>query len=67
MKKEQRKNPTSGEIESSLLMQCIRASRSCENHMPQYRGMSGPGSRSGWVGEHGRGRVEGALGIAFEM
>jgi hypothetical protein len=23
--------------------------------MPQYRGMSGPGSRSGWVGEHGEG------------
>jgi hypothetical protein len=35
--------------------------------MPQYRGMSGPGSRSGWVGEQGGGRVYGALGIAFEM
>jgi hypothetical protein len=35
---------------------------------PQYRGMPGPGSRSGWVGEQ-RGGVyrEGALGIAFEM
>ena len=23
----------------------------CEDHMPQYRGMPGPGSRNGWVGE----------------
>jgi hypothetical protein len=23
--------------------------------MPQYRGMPGPGSRSGWVGEQGEG------------
>jgi hypothetical protein len=42
--------------------------------MPQYRGMSGPGSESGWVGEHGevggdRGFSEGKLGkgIRFEM
>jgi hypothetical protein len=35
--------------------------------MPQYRGMPGPGSRSGWVGDQGGGRVQGALGIAFEM
>jgi hypothetical protein len=34
-------------------------------YMPQYRGMSGPRSR--WVGEQGRGRVLGALKIAFEM
>jgi hypothetical protein len=30
---------------------------SCEDHMPQYRGMSGPGSRSEWVGELGGGRL----------
>jgi hypothetical protein len=42
--------------------------------MPQYRGMSGPGSRSGWVGEQGerkgfRGFPEGGTGkgITFEM
>jgi hypothetical protein len=35
--------------------------------MPQYRGMPGPRSGSGWVGEQGRGRVEGTFGIAFEM
>jgi hypothetical protein len=33
--------------------------------MPQYRGMPGPRSGSGWVGE--RGRVWGTFGIAFEM
>ena len=47
---------------------------SCEGFMPQYRGMPGPGSRSGWVGQQGegtgyRGYSEGKLGkgIAFEM
>jgi hypothetical protein len=42
--------------------------------MPQYRGMPGPGSGSGWVGEQGerggdRGFSEGKLGkgITFEM
>jgi hypothetical protein len=35
--------------------------------MPQYRGMPGPGSRSGWIGDQGRGRVLGIWGIAFEM
>jgi hypothetical protein len=25
----------------------------CEGSMPQCRGMLGPGSRSGWVGEQG--------------
>jgi exonuclease III len=34
-----------------------RGSWSCEDYMPQYRGMQGPGSRSRWVGEQGRGRV----------
>jgi hypothetical protein len=29
--------------------------------------MPGSGSRSGWVGEQGRGRVEGTFGIEFEM
>jgi hypothetical protein len=27
----------------------------CEDHMPQYRGMPGPWSGSGWVGEQGWG------------
>ena len=46
---------------------------SCEGSMPQYRGIPGPGSRSGWVGEQGaggdRGFSEGKLGkrITFEM
>jgi hypothetical protein len=42
--------------------------------MPQYMGMPGPGSRSGWVGEEGeeewdRGFSERKLGkgIAFEV
>jgi hypothetical protein len=48
---------------------------SCEGSMPQYRGMPGPGSESGWVGEKGGGGrgdsrfSEGKLGkgITFEM
>jgi hypothetical protein len=43
-------------------------------HMPQYRGMPGPGSRRGWVGEQSegegdRGFPEGKLGkgITFEI
>ena len=35
--------------------------------MPQYRGLPGPRSGSGWVGKQGRGRVYGTFGIAFEM
>jgi hypothetical protein len=35
--------------------------------MPQYRGMPGSRSGSGWVGEHGLGRVEGTFRVAFEM
>jgi hypothetical protein len=42
--------------------------------MPQYRGMPGPGSRNGWVGEQGEGVEdsgfsEGKLGkgITFEI
>jgi hypothetical protein len=27
----------------------------CEDYRPQYRGMPGPGSGSGWVGEQGEG------------
>jgi hypothetical protein len=30
--------------------------------MPQYRGMPGPGSRSGWVGKKGRGGDKGFFG-----
>ena len=33
------------------------APRSCKPYIPQYRGMPGPRSGSGWVGEQGRGRV----------
>ena len=47
---------------------------SCEGSMPQCRGMPGPGSGSGWVGELGkpgedRGFSEEKLGkgITFEM
>jgi hypothetical protein len=29
--------------------------------------MPGPRSGSGWVGKQGRGRVQGTLGIAFEI
>jgi hypothetical protein len=35
--------------------------------MPQYRGMPGLRSGSGWVGEQAGGRVEGTFGIAFGM
>jgi hypothetical protein len=31
---------------------------SCDGSIPQYRGMSGPGCGSGWVGEQGEGRGE---------
>jgi hypothetical protein len=30
--------------------------------MLQYRGMSGPGSKSGWVGDKGEGEGEGGRG-----
>ena len=47
---------------------------SYEGYMPQYKGLSRPGSRSGWVGEYGEeGRDMGFLkrkvgkGITFEM
>jgi hypothetical protein len=52
----------------------MRGPWSCEGSMPQYRGMPGPGSGSGWAGEQGegggdRGVLEGKLGkgIIFEM
>jgi hypothetical protein len=32
-----------------------RGAWSCEDSMPQYRGLLGPGSWSGWVGEQGEG------------
>jgi hypothetical protein len=35
--------------------------------MPSVKGMPGPGSMSGWIGEQDRGRVERAFRIAFEM
>jgi hypothetical protein len=34
---------------------------SCEDSMPQYRGMPGPGSRSGWVGEQEEGKGQRAF------
>jgi hypothetical protein len=40
---------------------------SYEEHMPHYREMPEPGSRSGWRGEEGRRRVSGTFRIAFEM
>jgi hypothetical protein len=30
---------------------------SCKDSMPQYRGMPGPRSGSGWVGEQGEGKT----------
>jgi hypothetical protein len=46
----------------------------CKDYMPQYRGMPGPGSGSGWVGSRaGRGEYRGLSerkprkGIALEM
>jgi hypothetical protein len=35
--------------------------------MPQYRGMPGPRTRSGWVEKQGGGIEKGTFGIAFEM
>jgi hypothetical protein len=47
---------------------------SCEGSMPQCRGMPGPGSGSGWVGEQGEGEgdrgfgeIKPGKGITFEM
>jgi hypothetical protein len=40
--------------EDGLVGNGRRGPWSCEDHMPQYRGMPGPGSGSGWVGEQGR-------------
>jgi hypothetical protein len=37
------------------------------NFICPNRGMPGPRSGSGWVGEQGVGRVQGTFGIAFEM
>jgi hypothetical protein len=36
-----------------LVISGRRGPRSCEGSMPQCRGMPGPGSGSGWVGEQG--------------
>jgi hypothetical protein len=35
--------------------------------MPQYKGMPGSGSMSGWVEEEGRQRVYGTFRIAFQV
>jgi hypothetical protein len=57
-----------------LVINRRRGPWSCEGSMPQYKGIYGPGSRSGWVGEQGeggedRGFLEGKLGkgMTFEM
>ena len=68
-----------GSFSSTMSNSCICSSRwpsrpslgreapwSCKFYMPQYRGMPGPKSESGWVGEQGRKRVKGTFGIAFE-
>jgi hypothetical protein len=47
-----------GLYESEQLRLC-RCAWSCKDHMPQYRGMPGPGSGSGWVGEQGWGEYKG--------
>jgi hypothetical protein len=39
----------------------------CKLYMPQYRGMPVSRSRSGYLSEHGRGKVVGTFRIAFEM
>ena len=36
---------------AQLAINEMRGPWSCEDYMPRYRGMPGPGSRSGWVGE----------------
>ena len=38
-----------------LVISGRRGSCSCEGSMAHYRGMPGPGSRSGWVGEQEEG------------
>ena len=44
-----------------------------KDYRPQYTGMPESGSRSGWVGEEGRGKLLGTFGektrkrLAFEM
>jgi hypothetical protein len=48
-----------------------RSPWSYEGSMPQCKGMPGPGSRSGWVGEQGEDRgvfkEKPGKGIIFEM
>jgi hypothetical protein len=39
------------------LNEAYRGCDSCQDHMPSCRGMPGPGSRTGWVGEQGGRRV----------
>jgi hypothetical protein len=40
---------------------------SSEDHMPQYRGMSGPGNRMGGLGRRAGGGYRAFLRITFEM
>jgi hypothetical protein len=57
-----------------LVINGRRGPWSCEGSMPQYRGMPGPGNRSGWVveqgcegGDSGFSERELGKGIIFEM
>jgi hypothetical protein len=56
-----------------LVINGRRGPWSCDDYIPQYRVMPGPGSRSGWVGEQGGRGYSGLLEqklrkeIAFEM
>ena len=42
-----------------------RSPWSCEDNMSQYKGMTGPGSRSGWAGEQGERGAGGHKEIFF--
>jgi len=40
---------------TSKLSKNLKGNESCKLYMPQYRGIPGPRSGSGWVGEQGGG------------
>jgi hypothetical protein len=48
-----------------LVINGRRDSWSCEDSMPQSRGMTRPGSESGWVGKQGEGEGIGFFVVAF--
>ena len=66
--------PAAYVVEDDLFINGRRGPWSCEGSMLQCRGLPGPGSRCGWVGEQGKGQGDrgfskGKLGkgITFEM